>query len=73
MMDVVLILPSEDFHRFGCNLGLKIEISDSCRLKYCFKSKKKKKRNFLGFVRMDWKKEKLLFLFGSGKGFAVGF
>ena len=67
MMDAVLILFSEDFHRVGCNLGLKIEISDSCRLKYCFKSKKKKKRNFLGFVRTDsCGKEKLfLWLFGS--------
>ena len=29
IIDAVLILPSEDFHRFNCNLGLKIEISPS--------------------------------------------
>ena len=72
MIDAVLIFPSENFHRFGCNLGLKIEISDSCRLKYCFKSKKKKKRNFLGFVRMDWKK-KASFSFWFWKRFCSRF
>ena len=46
MMDAVLILPSEDFHHFDCNLGLKIEVSDSCRLKYCFKSKNKEEKGF---------------------------
>ena len=28
-IDAVLIFPSEDFHRFDCNLGLEIEISPS--------------------------------------------
>ena len=50
MMDAVLILSSEDFHRFDCNLGLKIEVSDSCRLKYYFKRRIKKKKVFLLFV-----------------------
>ena len=71
MIDAVLILPSEDFYRFDCNLGLKIEIFNSCRLKYCFKRRIKKKRVFLlffVFVRLDSKKKVNSSFSFSGRG-----
>ena len=43
MIDAVLILRSEDFHRFDCNLVLKLRFFYSCRLKYCFKRRIRRK------------------------------
>ena len=71
-MDAVLILYSEDFHHFDCNLGLKFEVSDSYRLKYCFKSKNKEEKGFFCslfvFVRLDSKKKVNSSFSFSGRG-----
>ena len=54
MIDAVLILPLEDFHRFDCNLVLKLRFFDSCRLKYCFKRRIKRKEPYFLFGFFDW-------------------